>query len=1762
MNTSIMKKVFQQFKTSNMKPQKSTTKPSHRVIAMFFVLTFVNTLIPYNQLWANNNGPNAPEAAAFEPVDATDMVNLVTGDMSYVLPLLNVPSPEGGYPLALSYHAGIAMNQEASWVGLGWSLNPGAINRSVNGYADDLKESNNFNLVYSDLGSQEIIKIGAGALYKGFSIGLDATFIDGKATGGSVNFGYGNENIKARGSVGIGSDKGYSIGITAQGQSLSLGSNGATANIGYMGAGVNYSISNSGESSFEPSINAKIRSVGINVSRSSIGLSEKNGASIGLNFNSRITDGNLTTFRKGFTAFIPAKYFYLKFSIYKQSYSIFDNDNFDVSGSLYSKYGVDLSSDGNNIVKDNKFMDSYSINLVPFQGEASFKTEPHFLNYDNYSVSGQGILSSISPMQFEYGDIIGPGNPRKRYHFGDSFAKSIGESSSNKIYFYTKGANNSYLEVNSSGWGNPPSSISKVTDYSSEELLDSTLGIDQQSNYNSLIKRKGDSNFIEVFTNDQIKKNSTLIFEANNFNRNEFPIDGIGAYKITTPDGKTYHYSLPVYHYEQFVRIYDKSKGEDISFFEKQQLSPYATHWLLTGVTGSDYIDVNNNGILDKSDYGYWASFDYGKWTDSYLWTKEVDGSLERNIRIDRFKNEKVRNTKFYGIKQVYYLNAINTRTHSALFLKSINDESKINSVSKSLSLPDINKEIINDGKHATGVYFTDLDYFYDMNINSSKSLKLENIILIKEKDKNKFNLNHTNSPTNNLRSNKIDLKTIGEKFNIIGQYLGRTTTQLHSRTWNSGEYSNNVYLKSDYTNSLINENAINNIELIYGLTKGEPSIKKIYFKNKGGRSILPGYEFDYYNRSYNTNELDLWGYNKNVPYAWSLRNIKTPIGTNINIEYERDDFRNTLFDENKYQTSQIIPIPKSFVGSNNNLSGELELIWNHPCSEIDETYGCLSKGDNIKVKFIRTGFPDKIINGSVNYIYNKKLNVNFSEQVPNHFSGDFYNNPGGRNNPGSKYYADLILPDCDTSQLIGKCNDSRGGIRVKSINIVTDIESFKTEYSYDNVQGYSSGFVTYTPYKDYTDLGNLISAPYVMYKNVKVSTHDNSGHTIASTNYVFNVPTPLGKKLNFNPRVGQGSSFSFEWEVDNFLKIEATRSLSKLRINDSPTPNDSYITLYQSKIKNNLNKIGSIKEKKTFNSLKQVLSSEDFTYSDPYSIKAGLNTEAFKTYSSDHESNTYMSNVGTNKSFFDINHVSISFFPNNLEKTTVRDKLFSYSTFNTKYDFNSGQLLETITSLGDGTEIKSKIIPAYTKYSNMGSKVDNPTNKNMLTQTAANLTQIKIGNDWKTIGADITTWNNNWTYRNPNGTTTTPSNHAHKIWRKHQTYAWKGDVDARGVYVGYTSDLDGFVWGSTQSNPKWINTSTINLYDHYSMPLETEDINGNSVATKMGDNHSKVIAVCNARYTEMFYSGGEYWTTQNNTTYLDGEIKTLGTLLTQVPNIHTGNYLVRASNANAFEVTFPANPDRLEAQFKVSLWVRKGQENNLSMLRKVGNHFPFAKEFETNEKITAGGWVMLNGYIDIPAEETKLEIYSNGTSDLDDFRIHPIESSMTSYVYNEWDELTHIIAPNNLATRYEYDDAGRLEKTFVEVIDAPGVTGGFKLQKKVDYTYKKAVELDTDGDGVLDPIEVYDPLQLTVKSETGIRTLRITALPRGGSGRYRYNWKNQGWTTDHKFDYNDDNPPINCGILTVNVGVEDIETKATVFKDYQFDVLCKPEGL
>lgn len=78
-------------------------------------------------------GPGQPEMSAFKSVNADKMVDLFSGDFSYNIPLLDV----GGYPVNLFYNGGVTMDQQASWVGLGFNINPGTIMRNMRGLPDD-----------------------------------------------------------------------------------------------------------------------------------------------------------------------------------------------------------------------------------------------------------------------------------------------------------------------------------------------------------------------------------------------------------------------------------------------------------------------------------------------------------------------------------------------------------------------------------------------------------------------------------------------------------------------------------------------------------------------------------------------------------------------------------------------------------------------------------------------------------------------------------------------------------------------------------------------------------------------------------------------------------------------------------------------------------------------------------------------------------------------------------------------------------------------------------------------------------------------------------------------------------------------------------------------------------------------------------------------------------------------------------------------------------------------------------------------------------------------------------------------------------------------------------------------------------------------------------------------------------------------------------------------------------------------------------------
>jgi hypothetical protein len=108
-----------------------------KAVAIFLTANMVNMIVCPTASYALTGGPSQPEVESFEPVTTNQMVDLFSGDFNYNIPLLTVPGPNGGYPINIAYHAGIGMEQEASWVGLGWNINPGVVNRNLRGLPDD-----------------------------------------------------------------------------------------------------------------------------------------------------------------------------------------------------------------------------------------------------------------------------------------------------------------------------------------------------------------------------------------------------------------------------------------------------------------------------------------------------------------------------------------------------------------------------------------------------------------------------------------------------------------------------------------------------------------------------------------------------------------------------------------------------------------------------------------------------------------------------------------------------------------------------------------------------------------------------------------------------------------------------------------------------------------------------------------------------------------------------------------------------------------------------------------------------------------------------------------------------------------------------------------------------------------------------------------------------------------------------------------------------------------------------------------------------------------------------------------------------------------------------------------------------------------------------------------------------------------------------------------------------------------------------------------
>ena len=106
-----------------------------KATSLIMVVVFLFTTFNPNQAYGLTGGPAQPEFNSFTPIGTSDMVDLASGDFTYNIPLMDI----GGFPINLAYNSGVTMDDEASWVGLGWNLSIGQINRQMRGIPDDFE---------------------------------------------------------------------------------------------------------------------------------------------------------------------------------------------------------------------------------------------------------------------------------------------------------------------------------------------------------------------------------------------------------------------------------------------------------------------------------------------------------------------------------------------------------------------------------------------------------------------------------------------------------------------------------------------------------------------------------------------------------------------------------------------------------------------------------------------------------------------------------------------------------------------------------------------------------------------------------------------------------------------------------------------------------------------------------------------------------------------------------------------------------------------------------------------------------------------------------------------------------------------------------------------------------------------------------------------------------------------------------------------------------------------------------------------------------------------------------------------------------------------------------------------------------------------------------------------------------------------------------------------------------------------------------------
>jgi hypothetical protein len=773
------------------KKRKSLLKKS---IAIFLLLLTLQNIVQPMIAMALTTGPHQPEYISYEQPGSTDMVNLLTGDFTFSLPLLEVPGPEGSFSVPLTYNAGIGLEQEASWVGLGWTLNVGAITRDISQYPDDatgeLQSINNVNLVgvrgwtSSCLGLGQIGWNNVSGGYGAISIlGIVNYQWDAHhSSGGLIGINVGNGGIDfnpAQFGMAVISIATMGAGAAAASEvgEITMSGMASQAALGLVQGAVLSPAFPSNTPALSPTagywtLNKKFEHQGLfhsdywiwmdqtryeqmygvlNLDKTGAGsvyfnsVKESINSANPVNVNSFVNDASTATgtasdinyYMPPNTAFVDAN-----------SAALLATDNFHVkapgiSGAI-KPYRFDVGSvsmpramDGNHVRFNTLPWESYKTPFI-YEGSISSSYLYHTgaagtsFNYGlsaswqlgvqvtNYSILGVGTFSFTRDFPiFNLSDNIFNNGSRVRSDVSSNYKlpqenhiewlsnseiiATAGTFTNGFMDYFSSSSNPSRVAFRSSYpfvTGNFATSYTATSNVitpdgkislASSAISNFSVGSQVQLKYtvyNTLQDYQNGMNGV------QVPLQNTTVSAVDNAN-NQITVSltsgmgsylnkyasivvmlwsvkkqpsSIGGFSITSSNGITYHFALPIYDYQSSTWIGDKTNPGSI-YATVLRNDAFANTWLLTGITGSDFVDRNSNGIIDETDWGYWVKFNYGKYSDNHQWKVPFGNGTST---IDPTGSSL---TYSQGVKQLFYLNSIETRSHVALFFKGIRDD-------------------------------------------------------------------------------------------------------------------------------------------------------------------------------------------------------------------------------------------------------------------------------------------------------------------------------------------------------------------------------------------------------------------------------------------------------------------------------------------------------------------------------------------------------------------------------------------------------------------------------------------------------------------------------------------------------------------------------------------------------------------------------------------------------------------------------------------------------------------------------------------------------------------------------------------------------------------------------------------------------------------------------------------------------------------------------------------------------------------------------